>query len=220
MFFYRFFAFAGLLGLTLSLDGGTPAAASIVIDFDSVDTSSLPSLGVDPTSYLAGFGVTLANVTSTTTMGIKNPTFDTNLILVSNPNYMSQWWNSINGVSYDLMFDQPLESLNVAIPEITSGVIVPAWSFTAIDAGGTPLVTSYGQTELSGESARRTFDFLGATNPGLQGIRVYSNVLSSAGMGGIPIDDIVFTQAVPEPSSLALSLLGLFAICFGRRKRK
>jgi|GEM_PF-2580818 hypothetical protein len=214
---------AGLLAFSLSLDCATHAAAGI-INFDAVDTSNPPlTFGVAPDSYLAGFGVTVSNVTPTTTVGVKTPIlFDTNVVLLSNPNYLSQWWAGINGTSFDLIFDQPLVNLSVSIPQITSGVIVPAFSFTALDASGTPLVTSF-SAGLGGASPRRTFVFDDTTNPGLQGLRVFSNVQGIAGMGGIPIDDLVFTRqaTVPEPSTFAcLGAIALFAGVRNRRRQK
>ncbi len=209
-----------LLGLSVLVGSSTVCkAAPIVINFDAVDTSSPPALGVDPTAYLAGFGVTLTNVTPGTGVGIKNPaTFDPNLILLSNPNYMSQWWGGINGVSYDMMFSQPLLDLSISIPQITPGVSVPAWSFTALDAGGSTLTTSFSQG-LSGAAPRRTFNFLSSNDPGLQGVRIFSNVMGVAGMGGIPIDDVAFTT--PEPSALLMLMTaGLGLICYRVRRRQ
>jgi len=229
---YRLFtlsALGALLVLSLSLAGATPADASVTVNFDALDTSGGPVSQYAIDTYLGGFGITQANATPTTFLRVMTPLLgkgDTNVVLVTNPNYMAQWWSGVNGTSFDLIFNQPLESLYVSIPQITSGVSVPAWSFTALNANATPLTTSYGQAGLSGASARRTFEFLDDTDPGLQGLRVYSNVLTHAGMGGIPIDDLEFTQqaaAVPEPSSfLIFAGLTLFfgAAGWWRRQRR
>lgn len=189
-----------------------------LVDFDAlnVPSGSNEVTGTPLANYLAGFGITLANETPGTHVGVKTPpTWDTNVVLETNPNYMSQWWATINGTSFDLVFDQTLEDLEVSIPQITSGVIIPAWSISSIDGNGNVLTTFSGPME-SFARPRRTFNF---NDSDMRGLRIFSNVNGVAGMGGIPIDDIRFTRAIPEPGTCGVAMLLAGGLLLRRRRR-
>lgn len=191
------------------------ASTLTTVNFDTVDTSGGSASGAAVTTYLAGFGITLSNVTATTAIYISTPpSADTNVVLTSNPNYLRQWWMGIDGTSYDLSFATPLLSLQVTIPQITSGVLVPEWSLTALDSDGNSLGSYSGG--LGGSRPAIVYSF---TGPDIAALRVYSNVHSVAGMGGIPIDDLQLTTT-PLPAGLPLFAggAGLFGVLGWRRR--
>ena len=192
-------------GFCLCAVGGWLAASSApadVVDFDAIDTSGGQVTGAAIDTYLAGFGITVANEIPTTFLRVGQPSqMDADVVLVSQPNYLAQWWNGVNGTSFDLIFDRPLANLSVSIPQIVgSTVLVPEWQLSALDGNGNLLTTSYQGAMAGSPFPRRTFTFDQLTDPDLQGFRVFSNVHSAAGQGGIPIDDILFTT-IPEPST-------------------
>ena len=128
---------------TLGLVALAPVAAHagvVTVNFDAIDTSGGSVTGPVLDTYLAGFGITLANMTANTSVSVATPpTADTNVVLTSNPNYLSQWWNGINGTSFDFKFGTILQALSITIPQITPGVVVPAWSLTAFDSANASL---------------------------------------------------------------------------------
>jgi len=202
-------------------------AVTITVDFDALDTSGTATVsGAALDSYLAGFGVTLTNVTPGTSVYVGDQDNDLNGIPSSMPNWLDQWWSGINGVSYQLDFDNVLDSLSftrVGIPGLSNGVIAPEWSITAYDVGNNPL-GSFGEPLQSvwpwAPKPAQQFTF---NTPGITHMVVYSNVHSVAGMEGMPIDDIVMeysAASVPEPATIALLGIGLAGLAGTAARRR
>ena len=117
---------------------------TILIDFEAMDASAGPVSGSLLATYLAGYGVTLANVSTNTTVAVQD---DQNIlggsltVASSGDNLLTQTNGTGAGgaVSYTLLFNPPYPSVSWTRAELlagSGGVQSPAWQATAHDSNG------------------------------------------------------------------------------------
>lgn len=201
--------------------------AVTIVDFDALDTSGAATVsGATLDSYLTGYGVTLTNNNVTTSpVFVGDSDNDPNATASSGTNWLGQSWGGVNGVSYQLDFDNVLDSLSFTRVGIgfDSAVRAPEWSVTVYNSSNVSLGSV-------GEPLRSVWSYeppviYNFNTSGITHMVVFSNVGSQAGMGGMPIDDIVMEQSgepIPEPTTMALLGIGLAGLGgrYLRRKHK
>jgi len=206
-------------------------AATITIDFEGVDTSGGPVSGGTLDTYLAGFGVTLANIVAPTNTVVADRDGVLSVYAASGVNFLDQQTGGATSRSYDVVFGSTLDSFaftrTAYFGATGSGLIYPAWSATAYDSGGGILASV-------GEAKTGTFNTPGSpvpakvfllNTPGIAKVRFFGDHEGNAGRAAAAVDDFVLetsTPAVPEPSTLVLFGLGMVGLggYHLRRKRK
>ena len=132
--------------------GGIGQAATV--DFDSVDASGG---NVDATSYLAGYGITLSNVTSGWVLVICDDRRDSGVTTApSSHNYVNFQGSPPSYGTYTLNFAVPVDNFSFDWIAINVWSIFPWWQATAYDTGGNPLAT-VGENIWSGTRSAQTF---------------------------------------------------------------
>ena len=190
-------------------------AQLITINFDSVNATT----PLDPTSYLASFGITLSNVTASNPQIYSDQAFynSTTVQASSGHNFLGQQSASQGGGgSYTLNFSSPVDNLSFTEIKNISANSIGTWSATAY-AGATE-VSSVGASQETGSFTTTPYT--------LSGTGITSLVISANGPGaGIPsvlIDDLTYSaSAIPEPSTYApITALGVLGFAAYRRRRR
>jgi len=188
------------------------------LTFGSIDTSGGPVTGTALTNYLAGYGITISNVSVGTIYVV--PGNSTGFPAPVGTNFINQS-GSATGESYTLTFSQPVSDLSFLRgeeagtnpPSTSSGIIYPQWTVTAFSG-----LTNLGSV---GESLRSTFSDIPAQTfslnySGITSITIEGNAESEAGLGGPLLTDIAFTA--PEPSTWVLLVSGLSLLALLRAR--
>lgn len=199
---------AGLLLFGTSL---TVAADTVVINFDSVDASGG---GVDATSYLATYGITLSNVSSPGTVAIYSDVDVSYVSASSSPNFLLQQVSGAPPESFTMDFSTPLQSLSFTRIENVTSNQVAEWTATAY-SGSTPL-SSESEPMGVGSFTPATYTF---TGPDITSLTISADGDGVAGITSAPIDDLTLTTSVPEPATCAV-LLGLAAWALATVRRQ
>ena len=223
------FLFASLSAVVLiAAQSGVARGGVITINFDAIDASAAPNGvgGATLANYLAGFGVSFTNTTPGTQMQV----YDARLVYPAiQPIHPPSLYNvlfqtgSNNPVTYTVNFDRLLDSFSMTRPFIDSGVTgvaLPFWRATALDANGNSL-------GFVGEAARSIFSDIPAQTftlqgPGIARVRIDNVNGNFAAFSSMPLDDFVLRfqdTAVPEPMSLAV-FGGLAAVGWGVARRR
>jgi len=206
------------LGFFAGLPLTAPARADVVtVNFDALNASGGAITGAPLTSYLAGFGITLTE-SSGTSVGIADVSnvYGGGVIGATTGNNVLMQSGTTSPASYTLSFATALLSFQFdTVSNITSNLL-PAWSATAFDASNVTLST-VGNSSLSVGGDAQTYLLNG---PGIESVTFYGNAEGSAGFTNQPIDTLVLTTAVPEPSTWAMLLLGFAGIGFMAYRRK
>jgi hypothetical protein len=206
------------LGFFAGLPLTAPARADVVtVNFDALSASGGAITGAPLTSYLAGFGITLTE-SSGTSVGIYDVSnvYGGGVIGATTGNNVLMQSGTTGPASYTLSFATALLSFQFdTVSNITSNLL-PAWSATAFDASNVTLSTA-GNSSLSVGGNAQTYLLNG---PGIESVTFYGNAEGLAGFTNQPIDTLVLTTAVPEPSTWAMMLLGFAGIGFMAYRRK
>lgn len=182
----------------LSVETLEDRAVPTVVNFDALDASAGPVTGAALASYLAGFGISLSDVTPGTDVGAWD---DQNLYggqpvdPPSPPNVLTQA-GSNDPVTFTLNFSTPLDSFGFTRPQLEpgpSGVTHPAWQAYAFDASGTEL-------DSTSEPLLASFSVIpaapqGLTGPGIASVRFDSQNQQFAAFSAVLLDDFVLTSA-------------------------
>lgn len=193
------------------------AAYAFTINFDSVEASAE---GIDATSYLAGFGITLSNVTSGTGVYIIKNTDSDWTNPSSLPNYIAQR-GSNDPVSYTLTFATPLADSGFTRTEYycATGIAYPEWwvqAFNESGVGGTA-VHEFAHSVWGTEPAK----VYSLTVPSgyIKSVVVSSDNHHFAAFNAVLLDDFQGTP-VPAPSTVLLLGSALAALGVLRARRR
>jgi uncharacterized repeat protein (TIGR03803 family) len=180
-----------------------------VINFDSLDTAAGAVGGAALSNYLAGYGVTISNVTPGTRLeAVNGNNLSGNAIAVpsSPPNLFTQVGLN-QPVTFTLDLAAPVQSFQftrVALKAGPVGISHPSWSAYALDANGNelegvsePLIDSFTNVPA------RTFRLVGAN---IARVRFASDSQQTADFSAVLLDDLVLdANAVGNPLSIALT---------------
>jgi hypothetical protein len=199
------------------------SAAATTINFDSLNATAGSVTGAPLNTYLAGFGVTLINVTSGTQMVVQdeNVIYGGNVVdAPSSRNVLGQQ-GTAGAASFTLSFASVVSNLSfdrVGIYGNINPTSFPTWSATALDVNGNSL-GAYGEV-VQGYwhyLAPTTFTFAVAN---IKSVRFDGNAHNYAAFTNVLIDNITYTPSagsVPDSSATlpllagALALLGTWA---------
>lgn len=234
----RYIASLATAAFIVAISAVSPArAATVTVDFEGVNvtTASGPVGGFVLDGYLAGFGISLANVVGSGVFVNSDvndpdaPLTDQTSLASSGTNFLEEYGGQF--VSYDLTFAQALDSFSFTRTAYYgasgSGLVYPAWSAEAFDS----LNNSLGVLANVGISGT----FNGISNPvpaqtfsitatgQIAYVRIAGNHGGFAGRNTAAIDDLVLTYtetpSIPEPGTLALFGLGIAGLMRLRTQR-
>lgn len=171
----------------------TLAPAATYMNFDSVNTSAGR---VDPTSYLASFGVTLTNVNPPGSVFIANSNIDGCGTASSSPNWISQYVGGSSLVSYALDFSNPLQSVTFTRCAVGGGCASPIWTVTAY--AGTNAMDSAGVCCLDSDTGKpaQTYTLNG---PGITSLTISANGEDFSAYSSPQLDDFYFYPTLNNP---------------------
>jgi choice-of-anchor C domain-containing protein len=198
-------ATSAVVHVTINTPGTT------LIDFEALNASAGPVSGAPLAGYLAGYGVSITNATSNTTVAVQD---DQNFLggkvttASSGENLLTQI--GANGaVSYTLVFNPPYPSVSWTRTELlagSGGVETPAWQATAYDTNGV-------EVGSVGERQTGSFTNVPAKRFTLGGADIASITFagnnSIGALATLPLDDLLLSTFAPGASiSIALADTG------------
>ncbi|MBX9579480.1 MAG: PEP-CTERM sorting domain-containing protein, partial [Gemmataceae bacterium] len=216
---------AGGLGLA------APAArADFVINFDALAAHGVPGGVVGPplADYLAGYGVSLTDVTPGTEVVVydaRDIYADIQPVVPPSPFNVIAQQGSLDPISYTLTFAVPQDFFRLTRPYIRAGdtgVALPAWAAYAYDSSGN-LLDSVGEDAFSIFSDLPAQQF-SLNGPNIDHVTIASDNGHFAAFGSVILDDFTLsavpTATTPEPGSLVLAGVGAVGVAAARRRAR
>lgn len=208
----------------------TQAGADVTVNFDAVNTGGGPVAGSVRDNYLAGYGITLSDMTPGRDVYICDQDYfgGPGYIKASSPpNTLQQWAPAShdqehppfvsNPSSFRMNFASPLEQLGFTRVRwdggaYSDGLTFPEWTVSAYNSSDVLLDSAHeGMGSSYSNVPSATFTLHG---PDIAYAVVASNNYYWSAFGAVILDDIV----VPEPATLSLLALGALAVLRRRRK--
>lgn len=186
-------------------------ASTVTINFD--DVSAGPS-GVDPTAYLATYGVTLSGVAPSVPIIYSDLAFyGVGVVAASSGHNFLLQQSAVNGGNFTLNFGTALTDVQFTrIRNITYN-LVGEWSATAYS--GATAVGSVGESFGLGGFSPITYNLSGAN---ITSLTFWGNGYGRAGMSSAMIDDLKLTSVPDTFSTLALMGFSLASLVALRRR--
>ena len=134
----RLVIISAVVHVTINVPGTT------LIDFEALDASRGPVRGTTLSNYLAGYGVTVSNVTEDTTLAVQDDQniFNGTVTAAYSGNNLLTQSGSNGSISYTLVFNQSCTSVSWERTELladSGGVVAPAWTAYAYDGNSNAL---------------------------------------------------------------------------------
>ena len=220
----RMMAIAGLAGAALLVSAvATQAGTTTTVNFDAVNTGGGPVAGSVRDAYLAGYGITLSDMTPGRDVYICGQGGGY-ITAPSLPNALQQFAPAAhdhefppfvsNPSSFRMNFASPLEQLGftrVGVGPGPSGVVFPEWTVSAYNSSDVLLDSAHeGMGSSYSNVPSATFTLHG---PDIAYAVVASNNYHWSAFGAVILDDFV----VPEPATLCLLALGGLGMLMRRR---
>ena len=215
--------------LTAAVGFGGPATAqtTLTVNFDSVDTSGGFVTGAALDTYLAGFGITLTNVTATfTPLVVVN--FATaltalgpnNVVAPSQPNILEQFGGP--ATSFTLEFATPLISFSFTRAGRCTPLAFPPWTAVAKDSSAATLSTVSEGSGSTGASCFAPTPSATFTLPGpdIKSVTFTSGNFGFFGRSSPAIDDLALVYSFDgidikpgsDPNSINLCSVGVIPV--------
>ncbi len=200
-----------LASAALLVSALTSAASTVTINFDSVVATSA---GVDPTTYLALYGVTLSGVLPSDPLIYSDQAFyGTGAVAASSGHNFLLQQSAVHGGSFTLDFSTALTDVQFTrIRSLTSN-LVGTWTATAFS--GATAVGSVSEGFGGGSYSAATYDLSGSN---ITSLTFSGDGYGSAGISSAMIDDLKLTSVPDASSTLGLIGLSLAGLAMLRRR--
>lgn len=217
--------------LILTLGFQEAQSTPVIVDFDSVDTSSGLVLGAPVDAYLAGFGITVVDTIVPggvlKDFAIVSFANDARVVPTSSPNAFYREFGN-EPYRYEIHLPGPQDAFSFTRTSYDSlGISIMEWSAQAFDGSGSPLGPTVGEPRQS------IFSFFDPRNaptvftfpPGTERVDLFRTTINfSAGMAQVPLDNFVITnpsestaiskEQVSGPDSIGIAQTGATKLTF------